>query len=70
MSFPIRAVQVDGGSEFAAELEQAYQQRGLRLFVLPPRCPNSTAQSNAPTVPISRSSTRSGLFAGDEKTQS
>ncbi len=30
MPFPIRAVQVDGGSEFAAEFEQACQQRGLR----------------------------------------
>ena len=39
MPFPIRAVQVDGGSEFAAEFEQACQQRGLRLFVLPPRSP-------------------------------
>ena len=35
----IRAVQVDGGSEFAAEFEQACQQRGLHLFVLPPRSP-------------------------------
>ena len=32
-------MQVDGGSEFAAEFEQACQQRGLRLFVLPPRSP-------------------------------
>ncbi len=40
-AFPIRAVQVDGGSEFAAEFEQACQQRGLRLFVLPPRSPQT-----------------------------
>src|SRR5271170_6111203 len=39
MPFPVRALQVDGGSEFAAEFEQACQQRGLRLFVLPPRSP-------------------------------
>jgi transposase InsO family protein len=39
MPFPIRALQVDGGSEFAAEFEQACQRRGLRLFVLPPRSP-------------------------------
>ena len=39
MPFPIRAVQVDGGSEFAAEFEQACKQRGLHLFVLPPRSP-------------------------------
>lgn len=39
MPFPIRAVQVDGGSEFAADFEQACQQRALHLFVLPPRSP-------------------------------
>jgi putative transposase len=39
MPFPIRALQVDGGSEFAAEFEAACQLRGLRLFVLPPRSP-------------------------------
>jgi putative transposase len=39
MPFPIRAVQVDGGSEFAAEFELACQQRHLHLFVLPPRSP-------------------------------
>jgi putative transposase len=38
MPFPIRAVQVDGGSE-AAEFEQACQTRRLPLFVLPPRSP-------------------------------
>jgi putative transposase len=39
MPFPVRAVQVDGGSEFAAQFELACQQRGLALFVLPPRSP-------------------------------
>jgi putative transposase len=39
MPFPIRAVQVDGGSEFAAQFEQPCQQKGLHLFVLPPRSP-------------------------------
>lgn len=39
MPFPVRALQVDGGSEFAAEFELACQQRGLHLFVLPPRSP-------------------------------
>jgi putative transposase len=37
MPFPFAAVQVHGGSEFAAEFELACQQRGLPLFVLPPR---------------------------------
>jgi hypothetical protein len=39
MLFPIRAVQIDSGPEFVAEFEQACQQRGLHLFVLPPRSP-------------------------------
>ena len=39
MPFPIRAIQVDGGSEFAAMFEQACQQQGIALFVLPPRSP-------------------------------
>jgi hypothetical protein len=40
MPFPIRAVQVDAGSECAAEFEQACQQSGLHLFVLPRTGPN------------------------------
>lgn len=39
LPFPLRGIQVDGGSEFQAEFEQACQERGLRLFVLPPRSP-------------------------------
>jgi len=37
--YPAKAIQVDGGSEFMAGFEQASQQRGIRLFVLPPRSP-------------------------------
>jgi transposase InsO family protein len=37
--FPIRAIQVDGGSEFHAAFEDACRERGIRLFVLPPRSP-------------------------------
>jgi transposase InsO family protein len=37
--FEVRAIQVDGGSEFKAEFESACQQKGLLLFVLPPRSP-------------------------------
>jgi transposase InsO family protein len=37
--FPIRAVQVDGGSEFMGEFEAACQSLDLPLFVLPPRSP-------------------------------
>jgi putative transposase len=39
LPFPLRALQVDGGSEFAAAFEEVCRQRGLPLFVLPPRSP-------------------------------
>jgi putative transposase len=39
LPFPLRAIQVDGGSEFMAEFETACQEQGLALFVLPPRSP-------------------------------
>lgn len=39
MPGPVRAIQVDGGSEFKAEFEEACRDKGLRLFVLPPRSP-------------------------------
>jgi putative transposase len=37
--FTIKAIQVDGGSEFKAEFEAACQERGIPLFVLPPSSP-------------------------------
>jgi putative transposase len=39
MPFPVRALQVDGGSEFMAEFEATCADRQIRLFVLPPRSP-------------------------------
>ena len=39
LPFAVRAIQVDGGSEFQAAFEQACQEMGIRLFVLPPRSP-------------------------------
>lgn len=39
MPFRMAALQVDGGREFAAMFEEACRQRGIRLFVLPPRSP-------------------------------
>ena len=39
MPFPVKALQVDGGSEFHAAFEHTCQERGIRLFVLPPRSP-------------------------------
>ena len=51
MPFPIRALQIDGGPEFAAAFEQACQQRGLHWFVLPPRSPqlNGAVERANPT---------------------
>lgn len=39
LPFPLRALQVDGGGEFAAVFEQACLERGIKLSVLPPRSP-------------------------------
>lgn len=39
MPFPVKALQVDGGSEFASAFEEACREMGIRLFVLPPRSP-------------------------------
>jgi transposase InsO family protein len=37
--FPVRAIQVDGGSEFKKHFEEACHMRRIRLFVTPPRSP-------------------------------
>jgi putative transposase len=39
MPFPVRAIQVDGGSEFYAVFEEACRRAGIQLFVLPPKSP-------------------------------
>ncbi len=39
MPFAVRALQVDGGSEFMAGFETECARRGIALFVLPPRSP-------------------------------
>lgn len=39
MPFTVKAIQVDGGSEFMAEFETACADKGLALFVLPPKSP-------------------------------
>lgn len=39
MPFLLRAIQVDGGSEFEAVLEEECQKRNIRLFILPPNPP-------------------------------
>jgi putative transposase len=37
--FPVRAVQIDGGSEFKKHFEAACRECGIRLFIIPPRTP-------------------------------
>jgi len=39
MPFRIKAIQVDGGSEFQDKFEETCQKHGINLFVLPPRSP-------------------------------
>ena len=39
MPFKVEAIQVDGGSEFMAQFEDACQKRSIKLFVLPPKSP-------------------------------
>jgi transposase len=39
MPFTVKAIQVDGGSEFKAAFEQACRRCGVQLFVLPPFSP-------------------------------
>jgi transposase InsO family protein len=39
MPFKVKALQVDGGSEFYSDFEQECERRKIRLFVLPPKSP-------------------------------
>lgn len=39
MPFPVKAMQVDGGSEYQGELERAWRERGTQIFVLPAHSP-------------------------------
>ena len=39
MPFPVRAIQVDGGSEFQGVFEDACKARGILLFARPPHSP-------------------------------
>jgi|FLYL01.1.fsa_nt_gi hypothetical protein len=41
MPFPIKALQVDAGSEFEAVFERACQGQGIRLFALPASLPQA-----------------------------
>ena len=59
--FPVRAIQVDNGSEFQADFETACRDRGIRLFTTPP---SSTPTPNGRTAPTRRSSTPSTTAIG------
>lgn len=37
--FKIKAIQIDGGSEFMKDFEKAIQERQIQLYVIPPRSP-------------------------------
>jgi transposase InsO family protein len=37
--FSVKAIQIDGGSEFKGAFEEACKERGIILYVLPPRSP-------------------------------
>lgn len=39
LPFPLKAIQIDGGSEFKAAFETYCQEEGIALYVLPPRSP-------------------------------
>jgi putative transposase len=39
MPWPVKAIQIDGGSEFMAEFETACAAKAIPLYVLPPRSP-------------------------------
>lgn len=41
--FEVKAIQVDGGSEYRALFEEAAQELGIKMFVLPPKSPNLNA---------------------------
>ena len=49
MPFPVRTIQVDGGSEFKADFERACQERDICLFVLPPRLRSRAARQRRRT---------------------
>lgn len=41
--FPIKSIQVDNGSEFKGEFEQACAEQGIGLFTIPPATPKANA---------------------------
>ena len=58
MAFLIAALQVDGGSEFAADLNKSVSNEAYRSSYFRPVRPDSTVTSNAPIARTTRSSIR------------
>ena len=50
LPYRLISIQVDGGSGFKGELEPACQALEIPLLVLPPKNPDTTAASHAPTA--------------------
>ena len=63
--FPVRAVQIDGGSEFKAEFEAACQAKDIALRVLPPRSPELNSRVEPCRRPGATSSTPSTIRPGN-----
>ena len=59
MPFKVKAIQVDGGSEFRAEFEATCAAKASGSSSCRPAHPSSTAVSSAATAPTKRSSTSS-----------
>ena len=63
MPFPVRAIQVDGGSEFQGAFEEACRERGVLLFGA--AAAFAEVEGYAGTGRMSRSSTTSTMGVGD-----
>jgi hypothetical protein len=65
MPDPVKAIQIDGGSEFMAEFEQACADKNLPLYVARPDRPSSTAPSNAAMAHGDTNSTPASISLSD-----
>lgn len=61
--FAVGTIQVDGGSEFMAEFEQACAEKNSRLFVLPPQSPKLMGIWNGHKEPTRKRTTN--LYMGE-----
>ena len=61
MPFPVRAIQVDGGSEFRDLFEEECQKRRIKLFVSPPHSPKLNGHVERAQRTLLRNSMRSRI---------